>query len=140
MWCCGVVGIVMFYPMLWMFGASLKESNNEIYSTISFIPKNPSFQAYFDAWNATGVPFGDFMINTYLMVLPKVVGIVISTVITSYGFSRFEFVGKKALFALLMSTLFLPQVVFEHSPVPDVYGYGLGGQLQTAGGARLLCQ
>ena len=23
-----VVGIVMFYPMLWMFGASLKESNN----------------------------------------------------------------------------------------------------------------
>ena len=108
-----VVGIVMFYPMLWMYGASLKESNNEIYSTISFIPKNPSFQAYFDAWNATGVPFGDFMINTYLMVLPKVVGIVISTVITSYGFSRFEFVGKKALFALLMSTLFLPQVVLN---------------------------
>ena len=40
------VGVLMFYPMLWMVGASLKADNNEIYSTISFIPKNPSFAAY----------------------------------------------------------------------------------------------
>jgi oligogalacturonide transport system permease protein len=53
------------------------------------------------------------MINTYLIVLPKVVGAVISSVITAYGFSRFQFVGKTFLFAVLMSTLFLPQVVLN---------------------------
>lgn len=53
------------------------------------------------------------MINTYKMVLPKVIGTVISSVITAYGFSRFDFVGKKMLFAILMSTLFLPQVVLN---------------------------
>ena len=107
------VGVVMFYPMLWMVGASLKADNNEIYSTISFIPKHPSFQAYVKGWTATGFNFSHFMINTYLIVLPKVVGAVISSVITAYGFSRFQFVGKTFLFAVLMSTLFLPQVVLN---------------------------
>ena len=103
------VGVLMFYPMLWMVGASLKADNNEIYSTISFIPKNPSFAAYVKGWTATGYSFGKFMMNTYIIVFPKVVGIVISTIITAYGFSRFQFVGKTFLFAVLMSTLFLPQ-------------------------------
>ena len=53
------------------------------------------------------------MMNTYIIVFPKVVGIVISTIITAYGFSRFQFVGKTFLFAVLMSTLFLPQVVLN---------------------------
>ena len=107
------VGVLMFYPMLWMVGASLKADNNEIYSTISFIPKNPSFAAYVKGWTATGYSFGKFMMNTYIIVFPKVVGIVISTIITAYGFSRFQFVGKTFLFAVLMSTLFLPQVVLN---------------------------
>lgn len=108
-----IVGIIMFYPMLWMLGGSLKASNNEIFATINFIPKKPSFQAYIKGWNASGFDFGIFMINTYKMVLPKVIGTVISSVITAYGFSRFDFVGKKMLFAILMSTLFLPQVVLN---------------------------
>lgn len=103
----------MFYPMLWMLGGSLKASNNEIFATINFIPKKPSFRAYIKGWNASGFDFGIFMINTYKMVLPKVIGTVISSVITAYGFSRFDFVGKKMLFAILMSTLFLPQVVLN---------------------------
>lgn len=108
-----IVGIIMFYPMLWMLGGSLKDSNNEIFATINFIPKKPSFRAYIKGWNASGFDFGIFMINTYKMVLPKVIGTVISSVITAYGFSRFDFVGKKMLFAILMSTLFLPQVVLN---------------------------
>ena len=91
------VGVLMFYPMLWMVGASL----------------TPSFAAYVKGWTATGYSFGKFMMNTYIIVFPKVVGIVISTIITAYGFSRFQFVGKTFLFAVLMSTLFLPQVVLN---------------------------
>lgn len=64
----------------------MKADNNEIYSTISFIPKNPSFQAYIDGWTATGFDFSRFMINTYVIVLPKVLGAVLSTIITAYGF------------------------------------------------------
>ena len=53
------------------------------------------------------------MINTYSIVIPKVVFTIISATITAYGFARFEFKGKGILFAVLMSTLFLPQVVLN---------------------------
>lgn len=108
-----LVGLVMFYPMLWMVGASFKSSNNEIYSTISFIPESPSFQPYIDAWTATGNPYSMYLINTFKIVIPKVIGAVVSSVVTAYGFSRFDFPGKKFWFAVLLATLFLPQVVLN---------------------------
>ena len=108
-----LVGFVMFYPMLWMVGASFKASNNEIYSTISFLPKSPSFQAYIDGWTATGNPYSLYLINTFKNVIPKVVGAVVASVVTAYGFSRFEFPGKTFWFSILLATLFLPQVVLN---------------------------
>lgn len=108
-----LVGFVMFYPMLWMVGASFKASNNEIYSTISFLPKSPSFQAYIDGWTATGNPYSLYLINTFKSVIPKVVGAVVASVVTAYGFSRFEFPGKTFWFSILLATLFLPQVVLN---------------------------
>ena len=108
-----LVGFVMFYPMLWMVGASFKASNNEIYSTISFLPKSPSFQAYIDGWTATGNPYSLYLINTFKIVIPKVIGAVVASVVTAYGFSRFEFPGKNFWFSILLATLFLPQVVLN---------------------------
>ena len=106
-----LVGFVMFYPMLWMVGASFKASNNEIYSTISFLPKSPSIQAYIDGWTATGNPYSLYLINTFKIVIPKVIGAVVASVVTAYGFSRFEFPGKTFRFPILLATLFLPQVL-----------------------------
>lgn len=108
-----LVGFVMFYPMLWMVGASFKASNNEIYSTISFLPKSPSLQAYIDGWTATGNPYSLYLINTFKIVIPKVIGAVVASVVTAYGFSRFEFPGKTFWFSILLATLFLPQVVLN---------------------------
>ncbi len=108
-----LVGFVMFYPMLWMIGASFKASNNEIYSTISFLPEAPSIQPYIDAWTATGNPYSLYLINSFKIVIPKVIGAVVSSVLTAYGFSRFDFPGKKAWFSILLATLFLPQVVLN---------------------------
>ena len=109
-----LVGVIMDYPWLWMIGASFK-TNNEIFSGIGFIPKNPTFSGYQNAMKSYG---GDIdlikaMINTYTIVVPKVLFTIVSATITAYGFARFDFKGKNMLFALLMSTLFLPQVVLN---------------------------
>lgn len=107
------VGFLMFYPMLWMLGASFKVDNNEIYSTISFLPKHPTIQPYIDGWTATGNPYSMYLINSFKIVVPKVIGAVVSSVVTAYGFSRFDFPMKRTLFAILLATLFLPQVVLN---------------------------
>lgn len=108
------VGLVMVYPLLWMIGATFKD-NVEIFSGIGLIPKNPTLDGYRNAMKGYG---GDIniwraMLNTYSYVIPKVVFTLISATITAYGFARFKFKGKGFLFAVLMSTLFLPQVVLN---------------------------
>ena len=53
------------------------------------------------------------MFNTYSYVLPKVLFTIVSVTLTGYGFGRFNFIGRNVMFAALMSTLFLPQVVMN---------------------------
>lgn len=119
------VGFIMVYPLIWMVGATFK-TNNEIFSGIGFIPKNPTMSGYQNAMKSYG---GDIdiikaMLNTYSIVIPKVVFTLISATITAYGFARFKFKGKNILFGVLMSTLFLPQVVLN---VPQYIMYNKFG-------------
>ncbi|MCI8888151.1 MAG: carbohydrate ABC transporter permease [Hungatella sp.] len=108
-----VIGIGMIYPMIWMIGASFRDNNAEIFSSIGFIPKNPTVQGYLDGWNATNYSYGHYMINTYKFVIPKVLGTVVSATITAYAFTRFRFKGRGFWYGLMLATLFLPQVVLN---------------------------
>lgn len=109
-----IVGYFMIYPLLWMVFATFK-SNAEMFSSISLLPKEWRFDAYTGLGKTIGGQINLFksMINTYTFVIPKVVFTVVSSVITAYAFGRFEFVGKKTMFVVMMSTLFLPQVVLN---------------------------
>lgn len=123
-----LVGVVMLYPLLWLFGASFK-SNNEIFTSINFIPKSLDFTSYVNGWQTgTEYTFARYFMNTFLIIIPKVLGTVLSCVITAYGFARFKFFGKKALFAILISTLLLPSVVIY---IPQFLIFRYFGWLDT---------
>lgn len=125
-----VVGFIMIYPLLWMVGATFK-SNAEIFTGIGFIPKNPTLEGYVAA--VTQNYGGDINIwraflNTYSYVIPKVIFTVISSVVAAYGFSRFKFKGRDILFSIMISTLFLPQVVLN---VPQYLMYNTFGWINS---------
>ena len=125
-----LVGVIMIYPLVWMVGATFK-SNAEIFSGIGFLTANPTLQGYIDA--VTQNYGGDISIwraflNTYSFVIPKVIFTVISSVIAAYGFSRFKFVGRDVLFGIMISTLFLPQVVLN---VPQYLMYNSFGWVNS---------
>ncbi len=125
-----LVGVIMIYPLVWMVGATFK-SNAEIFSGIGFLTANPTLQGYIDA--VTQNYGGDISIwraflNTYSFVIPKVIFTVISSVIAAYGFSRFKFVGRDVLFGIMISTLFLPQVVLN---VPQYLMYNTFGWVNS---------
>ena len=108
------VGFIMVYPLIWMVGATFK-TNNEIFSNLTPFTAHPTLDGYKNAMNDYGGSINIFkaMFNTYSYVLPKVIFTVISATLTAYGFGRFNFVGRNVMFAALMSTLFLPQVVMN---------------------------
>ena len=125
-----LVGVIMIYPLVWMVGATFK-SNAEIFAGIGFLTANPTLQGYIDA--VTQIYGGDIsiwraFINTYSFVIPKVIFTVISSVIAAYGFSRFKFKGRDMLFGIMISTLFLPQVVLN---VPQYLMYNSFGWINS---------
>lgn len=59
----------------------------------------------------TVVPFGTYAINTAKVVFGSMAGMLISTSLVAYGFSRFRAPGLGLLFLLLLSTTMLPSQV-----------------------------
>lgn len=101
-------GIVMIYPLLWVFSASFK-TNAEIFTTVGLIPSHFSLSAFMDGWKGTGqITFGTYLKNSFLLVVPTVIFTIISCTLVGYGFARFQFPFKKILFMLMISTLMLP--------------------------------
>lgn len=106
-----LLGFIMVYPLLWMVGASFK-TNNEIFSSISLIPKHPLWNGYSDGWKGVGqYSFSLFFMNSFMMVIPTVFLTIVSSLLVAYGFARFKFKGKKTLFTLVIASLMLPNEV-----------------------------
>ena len=107
----GVVGLMMLYPLLWMFTAALKP-NHEIFTSMSLIPKEWSLEGFINGWKTgTEFTFGHYIINTFLYVVPKVFFTVVSSTIVAYGFARFDIPWKKLWFGTLIASILLPQTV-----------------------------
>lgn len=106
-----VFGLIMIYPLLWMASSSLR-SNAEIFSSVGIIPKEFIWDGFVKGWKGTGqYTFGKFYLNSFLLVVPTVVGTIVSSVFVAYGFTRFVFPLKNVLFVVMISTLMLPHAV-----------------------------
>ncbi|MBW7454381.1 carbohydrate ABC transporter permease [Paenibacillus sepulcri] len=106
-----VFGFIMIYPLLWMAAASFR-SNAEIYTSIGLIPKRVIWDGFVEGWKGSGqFTFGTFYANSFLLVVPTVIGTVVSSVLVAYGFTRFQFPLKKVLLAVMIATLMLPHAV-----------------------------
>ena len=109
-----LVGLVMIYPLLWMAASTFK-TNVDMFTGINLLPKVWTLDGWRDAMMDYGgdLDIWQSMVNTYRYVLPKVLFTVISATLAAYGFGRFHFRGRGVMFGLMLSMLFLPQVVLN---------------------------
>lgn len=103
-------GVVMVYPLLWLIGASFK-SNSEIFSSAWFMPENLDFSVYAKAWQTvTGHTMAHYFFNTFCIIIPKTLFTVVSSVLTAYGFARFDFPFKRLFYAIFMGAMLMPAI------------------------------
>lgn len=106
-----VSAAVMLYPLLWLIGASFK-TNDEIFSSVWFMPESFDFSVYRNAWNTvTPYDMGHYFVNTFMIIIPKTVFAVSSSVLVAYGFARFDFPFRRFFLAMLMAGMFMPSIV-----------------------------
>lgn len=105
------LGILMIYPLIWLFFATFKD-NQELFGKMALFPEHFSFEAFWKGWKGSGqFTYTTFYLNTFKLVVPTLLFTVLSTGIVSYGFARFQFPGKKLFFLIMISTLMLPDSV-----------------------------
>ncbi|MCM6932137.1 carbohydrate ABC transporter permease [Enterococcus italicus] len=100
-----VLGMLTFFPFLWMIFSSLK-TNAEISQMVpTLLPKNPTlnnFKELFERLN-----FGIYLKNTLIVTLFSFLGLFLNAM-AGYGFSKYDFKGKHGLFLLVLATMMIP--------------------------------
>ncbi len=66
----------------------------------------PLVENFTTAWDQLNFP--RLLRNTFLIAALSTIGAVVSSILVAYGFARFRFKGKNALFVILIATIILP--------------------------------
>lgn len=98
-----VVGLVFFFPFMWMFLTSLKPSSEVFSSGAQMFGSRVEWSNYFTAW--TSIPFGRIILNSFIVA---VLGSALTTVISllsAYAFARLRFRFREHLFLVFLVVL-----------------------------------
>jgi multiple sugar transport system permease protein len=104
-----VVVITFLVPTLWMVVSSLKHTNEVFVHPIVWFPKDPQWKNYLKVFDL--LPFMKFAWNTFIVTGFAVLGTVVSSIMVGYSFARLRWPGRKFFFALMISTMMLPEIV-----------------------------
>ena len=103
---CLCLAYQLLYPVLYMISMSIREPSDMNDPSIIWVAKHFTLDNFADAiksmnfWNA-------FRVSLTLCIVCGVLD-VFSCAIAGYGFARFDFWGKKALFVLVIFTMVVP--------------------------------
>lgn len=106
-----VLILVFFIPFYWMAITSIKTLGE----TLAFPPKfwvtNPQWENFQTALES--IKFWDALKNSIIVTIGILVFQVVTIVPAAYAFARYEFVGKKLSFGIVLATMMIPaQLVF----------------------------
>ena len=96
-----------FIPFFWMVSTSLMTLGETINK--QWLPAVPQFGNFTEAW--TEARFAKYFLNSVIITLTTITGLVVTSVLAGYAFARIRFFGKNVIFALLLATMMIPESV-----------------------------
>jgi multiple sugar transport system permease protein len=102
----GVIALIFLAPFIWLISASLKNNVQYYADPIQWIPNPVMWSNYVDA--LTVYNFARAVGNSMFLALFAMVASTFTSSLVAFGFARFRFPGRTALFLLMLSTLMLP--------------------------------
>ncbi len=100
---------LMALPFFWMLMTSLKTSAEVIQMPPALVPNHLNWQNYTEALKAA--PFRRYFLNSSIVAIGVTIGELITTILASFAFARYEFKGKNILFSILLATMMVPSEV-----------------------------
>ena len=99
--------IMAVVPFFWMVSTSLMTLGETI--NRQYVPKIPQFVNYIEAWSEA--KFDKYFVNSVIITITTVAGLLVTSVLAAYAFARIKFVGRNVIFGLLLATMMIPESV-----------------------------
>jgi len=122
--------VVFLFPLAWMVSTSLKPIEQTMVMPPKWIPEPIRFVNYVDA--VSYIPFFSYAWNTLTICVLSTAGMVLSSSLVAYGFSRIDWKGRDVLFMIVLATMMVP------FPVTLLPLYGIFRSLHWIGTFRPL--
>lgn len=101
--------LLFLYPIIFALSTSFKSLNEAFNSTLNLVPKEFTTEAYANVLRK--IPFARITLNTFIIATIVTVFKIITGVFAAYSFVFFDFKGKKLMYFILVSTIFIPFTV-----------------------------
>lgn len=99
--------IISLFPFFWMVSQSLMTLGETL--QIRWLPSVPQWQNYAEAWSRA--KFGEYFLNSTMVTIGTIVGILITSILAAYAFARIKFPGSNLIFTLFLATMMVPESV-----------------------------
>jgi multiple sugar transport system permease protein len=106
--------VVLLFPFYWLVVTSLETESEALRFPPILFPSVVRFANYADA--LASAPFAQFFMNSLVVTLLTVLCNLTLCTLAGYAFARFRFLGRGALFAVIMATLMVP---FQVTMIPQ---------------------
>jgi ABC-type glycerol-3-phosphate transport system permease component len=100
-----LLALTVITPMLWLTSSVFK-TGNDIVANPFALPKSLSWQNVTDAWQLGN--FGRLYLNSVLITVVSVFGILVLEGLAAYAFARMRFRGRNLLFVIFLAGQFVP--------------------------------
>ena len=118
----GIMALIIIFPFYWMLISSVKSLDEYYLSSPTMFPREFHFENFRNAMAYAS--FGRYMLNTVFVGLVSTVLSLVITIFAAFAFSRLEFVGRDALFSVLLATMMVPGELFTITNYATVSKFG----------------
>ena len=118
---------IILYPLLYMLSVGFRQADDMADPMVIWIPKHLTLENIQDAFRLMDYPTS--LRNSVTLGVVSSLLQILSCALVGYGFARFEFKGKRLLFALVPSTTVVPPQLISappHVAYPSCDSGGLG--------------
>jgi len=98
--------LVVCIPLIWMLTSSLKAPDKIFTIPIQWIPTDWRWSNYAEAMNTA--PFGRYFFNSLFVSTSVTLLNLLFCSLAGYGFAKYHFPGKNALFLFILATMMIP--------------------------------
>ena len=102
--------VTMLVPFFWLVSTSLKPAGTEFTYPPQWLPRPVVWRNYIDMLTGP-IPFAVLIRNTVVIATASLVGVLLSSTLSAFGFARLKFRGRDQWFVMLLATMMLPDVV-----------------------------